>query len=70
MALHDQTETPAATWPTQTVRTCGTVMSMVKIDMPPNRRRSVVSKWGISRAEIEGSGAMFASNEDELLWDL
>jgi hypothetical protein len=47
------------------VKTCGTVMSMVKIDMPPNARLRTVSEREACPTRVVGSGAMVASG----LWD-
>jgi hypothetical protein len=60
-ALHETTETPAAWWPTHMVRTCGTVMSMVKTDIPPNTRLKIVSEREATPAGVVGSGAIVAS---------
>src|SRR5437870_4799646 len=49
------------------VRTCGTVMSRVKMDMPPKRRRSRVSDGELAPAGVVGSGAIVIS-ADERLW--
>src|SRR6185295_16454312 len=69
-ALHDHTETPAACRPTHIVRTWGTVMSRVKLDMPPRRRRSKFSEPAPA-AVIMGSGAMVTSwtSVSQQFWD-
>src|SRR6185503_13302114 len=40
------------------VQTCGTVISMVKSDMPPSSRRSSVSDADAAAAGVVGSGAI------------
>src|SRR5688572_29926861 len=60
-ALHDHTETPAASWPIQMVRTCGTVIGSVKTDMPPTSRRSMLSERLRAIAVGVESGAIVIS---------
>src|SRR6187455_3059229 len=60
-ALQDMTETPAAWWPTHMVRTCGTVISMVKIDMNPRTRLKCDSEPEESLVRGLGSGAKLIS---------
>src|SRR6266480_6367300 len=60
-ALHEATETPAAWWPSQIVRTCGMVISRVNTDMPPRSRRSVESCSAAEAAGVVGSKAIVDS---------
>src|SRR5688572_11447570 len=60
-ALQETTDTPAASPPTQMVSTCGTVISMVKIDMLPSRRPNSASPREPSLMLAAGSGATKSS---------
>jgi hypothetical protein len=59
-AIHENRETPAARRPTHIVKTCGIVITKLKIDALPSNRRINVSDT--ERADgIAGLGGMFPS---------
>ncbi len=54
-ALHDRIETPDAWWPTHMAHTWGMVMTIVNMDIPPNKPRSFGSKDDAVATAFAGS---------------
>ena len=62
-AVHEKTETPAARRPTHIVKTCGIVITKLKIDALPSNRRINVSRTERRPDGIAGFGGIFPSQK-------
>ncbi|SRR6266704_735972 len=60
-AVHENRETPAARRPTHIVKTCGIVITKLKIDALPSNRRINVSATERGPVGIAGFGGIFPS---------